>query len=91
MSGGVGFVSAGKNSSASNRRLLKHTDNVMSKRAGNSNKPGAKLTYKHTSKENLAKFKKNFKAEQKRDFRKQIILGIITTVVVFFILYLILY
>jgi len=90
MSGGIGFVTAGKNSSIKNRGFLKHTDKVMSRKPVNTKSSVGKFSFKKTSKKDLDRFKKKFKSEQKRELRKQIIIGVLLLVIIFYFLYLIL-
>lgn len=91
MTGGLGFVRAGKDRSRQNRDLLKHTDRVMSKKGEATHGQHIKPKYKEATKEEIDHFMEGFKASQKKDRKRRIILAAVVVLVVTMLLYLIIW
>lgn len=87
MTGGLGFVSSGKDRSRQNRNLLKHTDRVMSKKGEAHGGKHSKPTYKKASKEEIDQLMEGFNQNQKVERRNQIVIGTIVVVIIFTLLY----
>jgi len=91
MTGGIGFVSTGKDTYRKNRGFLKHTDKVKSRKTGPHHGTDLKLKFKNPTKEELDDFKIKFHAKRKRENKKLVVLTIIISSITIGILYLILF
>ena len=91
MSGGLGFVQAGKDAARKNRRMLKHTDKVMSRKVAPHEGSNRVLKFKKPTKEELDAFKAKFHSKRKRENKKLVILSTIISVIVLCVFYLILF
>ena len=87
MTGGLGFVRMGKDSSANYRSLLKHTDRVISKKGAAHDGDHSKLTFKKATPEEVAKVVDAFKEEARNEQRRKVIIGAIVAIILSVLFY----
>ncbi|MEN8249257.1 MAG: hypothetical protein ABFS32_10025 [Bacteroidota bacterium] len=86
MTGGIGFVSTGKDNDRKNRSYLRHTKEVKAKGKGPRYGTNRKLLFRKRSKRDIAKFLVKFRRQQRKLYLKQIFLLVIIIILVGYIL-----